>query len=72
MTLELVLGKEHLVAEIEAEVILGLDIPMKGDQSPSIIKLTEWVILINVFLIPCIHVQIYVNNNELKTNILHR
>ncbi|CAC5408305.1 unnamed protein product [Mytilus coruscus] len=51
---ELVLEKELIVAEIEDEALLGLDILMKGDQGPADIKLTEGVILLNSTTIPCI------------------
>ncbi|XP_071144097.1 uncharacterized protein [Mytilus edulis] len=53
---ELALEKELIVAEIEDEALLGLDILMKGDQGPADIKLTKGVILLNSTTIPCIQV----------------
>ncbi|CAC5421845.1 unnamed protein product [Mytilus coruscus] len=50
------LAKELVVAEIEDEVLLGLDILMKGEMGPADIKLTEGVILLNGVTIPCIQI----------------
>ncbi|CAC5410305.1 Retrovirus-related Pol polyprotein from transposon opus,Retrovirus-related Pol polyprotein from transposon 17.6 [Mytilus coruscus] len=50
------LAKELVVAEIEDEVLLGLDILMKGKMGPADIKLTEGVILLNGVTIPCIQI----------------
>ncbi|CAC5406436.1 unnamed protein product [Mytilus coruscus] len=50
------LAKELVVAEIEDDVLLGLDILMKGEMGPADIKLTEGVILLNGVTIPCIQI----------------
>ncbi|CAC5388087.1 unnamed protein product [Mytilus coruscus] len=50
------LAKELVVAEIEDEVLLGLDILMNGEMGPADIKLTEGVILLNGVTIPCIQI----------------
>lgn len=50
------LQKELVVADIEDEALLGLDILMKGDKGPADIKLTEGKIILNNITIPCIKV----------------
>ncbi|CAC5404066.1 unnamed protein product [Mytilus coruscus] len=50
------LEKELVVAEIEDEVLLGLDILMKDEMGPADIKLTEGLILLNGVTIPCIKI----------------
>ncbi|CAC5406440.1 unnamed protein product [Mytilus coruscus] len=50
------LAKELVVAEVEDEVLLGLDILMKGEMGPADIKLTEGVLLLNGVTIPCIQI----------------
>ena len=48
------LEEELVVAEIEDEALLGLDILMKGPGGPADIKLSEGIILLNGCTIPCI------------------
>ena len=45
--------KELVVAEIEDEALLGLDVLMKGPDGPADIKLTEGVIILNGTRKPC-------------------
>jgi hypothetical protein len=49
----LTLDSELIVAEIEDEALLGLDILMKGKGGPADIKLTEGLILLDGIAIPC-------------------
>lgn len=49
----LTLDSELIVAEIEDEALLGLDILMKGKGGPTGIKLTEGLILLDGIAIPC-------------------
>ena len=51
---DLKLQKELVVAEIEYEILLGLDILMKGEKGPADIKLSEGVVLLNGF--PCVKI----------------
>jgi hypothetical protein len=44
-----------IIAEIEDDALLGLDILMKGEGGPADIKLTEGIILLNKIKIPCIN-----------------
>jgi hypothetical protein len=46
-------NSELIVAEIEDEALLGLDILMKGKGGPADIKLTEGLILLDGIAIPC-------------------
>ena len=48
------LQKELFVAEIEDEILLVLDILMKGEKGPADIKLSEGVVLLNGFIYPCV------------------
>jgi hypothetical protein len=41
-----------IVAEMEDDILLGLDILMKGEKGPADIKLSEGVVLLNGFIIP--------------------
>lgn len=52
----LILEKELIVAEIEDEALLGLDILMNGVQGPADIKLSEGTILLDGVTIPCIQI----------------
>jgi hypothetical protein len=47
------LDSELIVAEIEDEALLGLDILMKGKAGPADIKLSEGLILLDGISIPC-------------------
>jgi hypothetical protein len=49
----LTLDSGLIVAEIEDEALLGLDILMKGKGGPADIKLTEGLILLDGIAIPC-------------------
>ena len=49
----LTLDSQLIVAEIEDEALLGLDILMKGKGGPADIKLTEGLILLDGIAIPC-------------------
>ena len=51
---DLKLQKELVVAEIEDEMLLGLDILIKGEKGPADIKLSEGVVLLNGF--PCVQI----------------
>ena len=53
---DLKLQKELVVAEIEYEILLGLDILMKGEKGPADIKLSEGVVLLNGFIIPIVQI----------------
>jgi hypothetical protein len=53
---ELTLDSEVIIAEIEDDSLLGLDILMKGEGGPADIKLTEGIILLNKTKIPCIQI----------------
>ena len=52
----LTLESELIVADIEDDALLGLDILMKGKGGPADIKMTEGVILLNGVTIPCTQV----------------
>ena len=47
------LDSELIVAEIEDEALLGLDILMIGKAGPADIKLSEGLILLDGIAIPC-------------------
>lgn len=51
---KLKLDEEIVVAEIEDEALLGLDVLMKGPGGPADIRLSEGVILLNGCSVPCI------------------
>lgn len=53
---DLVLEKELVVAEIEDEILLGLDILMKGEKGPADIKLSKGVVELNGATIPCVQI----------------
>ena len=53
---KLTLDSEVIIAEIEDDALLGLDILMKGEGGPADIKLTEGIILLNKTKIPCIQI----------------
>ena len=53
---KLVFDSEIIVAEIEDEALLGLDILMKGKGGPADIRLSEGVIFLNGVTIPCIQI----------------
>lgn len=53
---QLTMGRELIVADIEDDALLGLDILMKGPGGPANIKLTKGEILLNGTTIPCIRI----------------
>ena len=53
---DLILKQELVVAEIEDELLLGLDILMKGDMGPADLKLSEGVLELNGVTIPCVQI----------------
>lgn len=50
------MGRELIVADIEDDALLGLNILMKGPGGPANIKLTKGEILLNGTTIPCIRI----------------
>jgi hypothetical protein len=53
---QLTMERELIVADIEDDALLGLDILMKGPGGPADIKLTKGEILLNGTTIPCIQI----------------
>ena len=53
---DLKLQRALVVAEMEDDILLGLDILMKGEKGPADIKLPEGVVLLNGFIIPIVQI----------------
>lgn len=53
---DLKLQRALVVAEMEDDILLGLDILMKGEKGPADIKLSEGVVLLNGFIIPVVQI----------------
>lgn len=53
---DLKLQRALVVAEMEDDILLGLDNLMKGEKGPADIKLSEGVVLLNGFIIPVVQI----------------
>lgn len=53
---DLKLQRALVVAEMEDDILLGLDILMKGEKGPADITLSEGVVLLNGFIIPVVQI----------------
>jgi hypothetical protein len=53
---DLKLQRALIVAEMEDDILLGLDILMNGEKGPADIKLSEGVVLLNGFIIPIVQI----------------